>query len=114
MASLALIGSGAIRSFQSSYYDEAGTYDIACPFPLKQIPRTLDGWHMVEGSEAVLDPLTTRITGSTDHITRNYVNEMTGVTLSVLVLYGPAEPGGAAHPRSLLPVEWVQDGGSGC
>ena len=33
-----------------------------------------------------------QITGGTDHILRTYVDELTGVSLGVLVLFGPAEP----------------------
>jgi hypothetical protein len=47
---------------------------------------------MKEGGEQKLDPLTMRVTGGTDHIIRTYVDELTGVSLGVLVLFGPAEP----------------------
>ena len=33
-----------------------------------------------------------RITGGTDHIVRTYADDLTGVSLTVLVLFGPAEP----------------------
>ena len=92
VASTLLIASGIVRAVQTSQFEREHNTLVECPFPLTEIPRTLDGWHVVPGSETVLDPLTTRITGSTDHSIRTYVNEMTGVTLSVLVLYGPAEP----------------------
>ena len=91
-ASLLLIGSGVIRSVQSSEYEAEKSYLVNCPFPLSSIPRQIGDWQVVNGSDVVLDPLTTRISGSTDHIMRTYVDEMTGVMLSVLVLFGPAEP----------------------
>ena len=47
---------------------------------------------MKDGGDQTLDSLTMRITGGTDHILRTYVDELTGVSLVVLVLFGPAEP----------------------
>ncbi len=92
VASLLLVGSGVVRAVQSSQYAAEKDYLIECPFALSGIPRAIDAWHVLEGSETVLDPLTTRITGSTDHVIRTYVDDMTGVMLSVLVLFGPAGP----------------------
>ena len=92
LASLILIGSGAIRAYQTQHFQEEGTYQLVSPFPLKEIPHQLEGWHLIDGSTTVLDPLTTRITGSTDHIIGNYVNEQTGVIVTILALFGPAEP----------------------
>jgi hypothetical protein len=56
------------------------------------IPNKLGVWHLVEDGERTLDPLTTRITGSSQHMLRTYADDLTGVTLTVLVLYGPAVP----------------------
>ena len=92
LASLALIGSGFIRDYQTQHYQEENTLSVASPFPLKGIPQQLEGWHLVDGSATVLDPLTTRITGSVDHIIGNYINEQTGVIVTLLALFGPAEP----------------------
>lgn len=92
VASLLLVGSGVVRAVQSSRYAADQNFLVECPFPLSKIPHKIDGWHVLEGSETVLDPLTTRITGSTDHTIWTYVDDMTGVMLSVLVLFGPAEP----------------------
>ena len=92
LASLALIGSGAFRFYQTQRYQEESPIDLASPFPLKEIPQKLDGWHLMDGSATVLDPLTTRITGSIDHTIGNYINEQTGVTVTLLALFGPAEP----------------------
>ena len=91
-ASLLLVSSGITRAVQSSGYAKEQSYPVNCPFPLSSIPRTIGDWKVAGGGEAALDPLTIRISGSTDHILRTYVDEMTGVMLSVLVLFGPAEP----------------------
>lgn len=74
------------------------------PFRLDTIPRALDGWKYVEASETQLDPMTTRITGSTDHMIRTYYDEMTGTAVSVLVLYGPAEPVLPHTPQACYPA----------
>lgn len=92
LSSLMLVGTGIIRQAQAQRYSQTRNLRVEAPFPLSTIPRVIDGWRVVDGSETMLDPLTTRITGSTDHMIRSYFDEMTGVTLSVLVLFGPAEP----------------------
>ena len=110
-ATLLLVGSGVVRAVQSNRYNEDRTASIDCPFPLKTLPRTIGGWHVLNGSETVLDPLTTRITGSTDHILLTYMDDMTGVALSVLVLYGPAEPVLPHTPEVCYPSSGFQPAG---
>ena len=56
------------------------------------IPNKLGVWHLVEGGERTLDDLTMRITGGSQHMLRTYADDLTGVSLTVLVLFGPAEP----------------------
>lgn len=92
LSAVLLAGSAGVRSVQSRYYQEENSYDVAAPFELKNIPKQVDDWQMLEGSEGSLDPLTTRITGSTDHILASYHNEQTGLMLQVMLLFGPAEP----------------------
>jgi len=86
-----LIGSGVVRSAQDRRHQVESSYTEASPFPLKSLPGTLGPWKAV-GDEIELDSLTMRITGGTDHSMRSYVDERTGVSLVVLVLFGPAEP----------------------
>ena len=63
---------------------------------------------MVDGGEMKLDSLTMRITGGTDHILRTYVDELTGVSLVVLVLFGPAEPVIPHTPEVCYPASGYQ------
>ena len=86
-----LVTSGVARSVQDRRHKVESSYSEACPFPLKSLPSTLGRWKFV-GDELKLDSLTMRITGGTDHSMRTYVDELTGVSLVVLVLFGPAEP----------------------
>ncbi|WP_435022696.1 exosortase-associated EpsI family protein (plasmid) [Tundrisphaera sp. TA3] len=63
-----------------------------CPFQLEDIPQQLGSWKNEPSLARQLDDKTVQITGSTDHLVRTYVDDLTGVRLSLLVLYGPAEP----------------------
>ena len=107
-ASMLLVGSGVVRAVQSSQYTADKNSLVECPFPLSKIPQTIEGWHVLKGSDQVLDPLTTRITGSTDHIIRTYYDDGTGVMLSVLVLFGPAEPVIPHTPQICYPSSGFQ------
>ena len=90
---VALLGfSGLVRAVQDRRFGQEKGYLETCPFRLSSIPTSLGGWKVSDDGEKGLDELTLRITGSTDHILRTYVDELTGVTLSVLVLFGPATP----------------------
>jgi hypothetical protein len=86
-----LATSGVARSVQDRRHKVESSYTETCPFPLKSLPSTLGRWKFI-GDEIKLDSLTMRITGGTDHTMRTYVDELTGVSLVVLVLFGPAEP----------------------
>jgi hypothetical protein len=67
-------------------------YKETCPVALSTLPAKLGEWRLIAGGERSLDDMTIRITGGTDYILRSYVDDLTGVSLSVLVLFGPAEP----------------------
>jgi hypothetical protein len=92
LACLLLGTSGVIRTVQDLRHIEETNYVETCPFPLKDLPQKLGAWRLKDGGEQALDPLTMRITGGTEHLLRTYVDELTGVSLGVLVLFGPAEP----------------------
>src|ERR1700683_436164 len=88
-----MLGSSAVyRIVQEQRHKEERNYIESCPFPLKEIPSKLGIWRLKEGGDQLLDSLTMRVTGGTDHILRTYVDDLTGVSLVVLVLFGPAEP----------------------
>ncbi|WP_435011798.1 exosortase-associated EpsI family protein (plasmid) [Tundrisphaera lichenicola] len=87
-----LLISGLARAVQDRRHEVESSITETCPFPLKDIPTTLGGWKIQEGGERTLDSLTMRITGASDYVMRTYVDELTGVSLVVLVLFGPAGP----------------------
>jgi len=84
--------SGIVRAIQERRFAVEKGYLEDCPFPLTSLPKELDGWRVIDGQDKTLDAPTARITGATEHVMRTYVDELTGVTLSVLILFGPAEP----------------------
>jgi len=101
----ALIGaSGLVRVIQDRQFGLVKSSIPPSPFRMEQIPTRIDTWVSQPGDEVKLDPLTVRITGSTDHVMRNYVDELTGAKLSVLVLYGPAEPVAPHTPEVCYPA----------
>jgi hypothetical protein len=88
--------SGLVRVWQDWRYDTAKNQEVKAPFPLKNLPRdlglgSLKEWHALPDTEAVLDPQIARVAGSVDSLVRVYRDDLTGVAITVLVLYGRAE-----------------------
>ena len=108
-ASLLLVGSGALRAIQASRHQEEKNYKVQSPFALKDLPKSVGTWRIVEGSETKLDDLTTRITGSTDYVLWKYKDDQTGTMLSALILYGPAEPVVPHTPQVCYPATGFRD-----
>ena len=92
IACVLLTTTGLIRNDQDRQIGRDRSAIDPCPFPLNRLPENLGDWTIREGSEFQLDDQTVRITGSTEHLIRTYTDNFTGVQLSVLILYGPAEP----------------------
>jgi hypothetical protein len=85
--------SGVVRAMQERRHKFERAYKDTCPIDLKNLPDHFGKeWHRIKEGDKRLDDLTMRITGGTDHLIRTYANNLTGVFLTVLVLYGPAEP----------------------
>jgi hypothetical protein len=81
-----LAGSGGSRLWQERRVERSLMEGRVSPFPLADLPMDLGAW---KGRETTLDPRIVRGSGSTDIITRRYVDQGTGVGLDVVVLYGP-------------------------
>ena len=82
-----LVGSGGIRSWQAWKVSASLEQGKKSSFSLKELPLTLGSW---QGEDAILDPQIARRTGASDAIFRRYVDQTTGTTVEVIVLYGPA------------------------
>lgn len=81
-----LLISGGVRLRQVRRVEAALTQGRESPFPLSTVPLALGSW---VGTPTDLDPRIVEATGSTDHVTRRYVDRRTGVTIDVILLYGP-------------------------
>ena len=85
-ACLLVLASGFVRQIQvdrvRKYMDEGRV----APFKLAAVPMQLGSW---TGKGVELDPAIVKGTGSNDLITRRYTDSQTGVSLDVIVLYGP-------------------------
>ena len=92
IACVLLGASGVVRAVQDRRHDDERNYVETCPIPLASLPKKLGVWRLVEDGDKKLDPLTMRITGGSDYMMRAYADDLTGVTLVVLLLFGPAEP----------------------
>lgn len=109
-ACVLLVASGSTRLIQERQHqgERGGTQD--CPIDLAKIPTKLGAWHLVDGSDQKLPDLTMRITGGTDHLIRSYANDLTGVSVMVLILYGPAEPVMPHVPAICYPASGYNEG----
>lgn len=90
LAASLLAMAGGVQAWQDQRFDAAVLDAKNPPYPMSDLPQTVGPWRMV-GEEGQLDDRTIQIAGCSDYITRNYIDERTGVSLSVLVAYGPAE-----------------------
>jgi len=91
LACVLLGASGGVRAWQDHRFATVQSSVAVSPFPLKDLPLTLGDWRAQEGSDTILDPRIAQIAGSSDHVIRIYTNAATGQSLSVLVLFGPAQ-----------------------
>jgi hypothetical protein len=91
MVCLIFGASGLIRVWQDLRFETVKNEEVKPLFPLKNLERTLGSWRALEDKEAVLDPQIARVAGSVDSLVRIYVDELTGVAVTVLILYGRAE-----------------------
>ena len=90
MACLMLAASGAIRVDQERRFATAADDASTPPFSMRSLPEKLGNWRM-QGKEGRLPKETIQIAGCSDYMTRVYVDDTTGVALTVLVAFGPAE-----------------------
>jgi len=81
-----LAASGGSRLWQERRVERSLMEGRVSPFPLADLPMDLGAW---KGRETTMDPRIVRSSGSTDIVTRRYVDQATGVGLDVVVLYGP-------------------------
>jgi hypothetical protein len=107
---LLLAASGGVRLWQDSRLAAAASDSAVCPIRLASLPDRLGPWE-TQGEEGKLDPQTQQIAGCTDYLIRTYADRRTGVALSVLISYGPAERVFPHSPLVCFPaVGFAQEG----
>jgi Protein of unknown function (DUF3485) len=105
----ALLGlSGGLRFWRDRQFQALAAVNKTCPFPLKDLPKVLGSWHMIDESEAKLDPEIARTAGSSDHIIRTYRDDKSGEVVVVLVLYGLSSAVFAHIPEFCYPASGFQ------
>lgn len=110
IACVLLGSSGLIRTVQERRHQFEKSYKESCPIELTKISTKFGDWKLIQGGEKYLDPMTMRITGGTDHLIRTYANDLTGVSLTVLILFGPADPVLPHTPQVCYPTSGYSEG----
>ena len=82
--------SGAARACQYHRMFVAARAATEAPIGLSNLPSTFGGWKAF-GPDISMDTKTIQIAGCSDYVTRMYADERTGVVVTALVAYGPAE-----------------------
>ncbi len=83
-----LLGSAAARALQTDRIEnKIQTIRKRPKVDLASLPMDMGPW---KGSATDLDPVIARATGADQIVTRRFINQETGVTLEVILLYGPA------------------------
>jgi hypothetical protein len=90
LACVIIAASGLLRINQERAFADAARSAQTPPFPMRELPRELGEHWKMQGEEQELDPDTLTIAGCSDYMLRRYVDDRTGVALTVLVSFGPA------------------------
>jgi hypothetical protein len=103
LACMLLGASGGVRAWQDHRFATVLNRVESAPFPLKNIPRALGDWRVQDGSEKRLDPEVAQVAGCSDSVIRTYHNSTTGVSVTVLILFGPAQAVFGHRPEVCYP-----------
>ena len=83
-----LLGSATVRAWQTDRIEsEIQAVRKRPKVDLAALPMQMGHW---KGVSTGLDPIIARGTGADQVVTRRYINQETGVSLEVILLYGPA------------------------
>jgi len=85
-----LVISGVARHGRDWQFQSLSRVSEVPPFALSEFPKELGSWHVAEGSETTLEPDIARVAGASDHLIRTYVDEKSGESAVVMILYGLA------------------------
>lgn len=87
LACAALVGSGMVRARQDDRISTALQQGMESPITLEDVPMTLGPW---QGEPTEIDPEVVRATGAIQVVTRQYINQATGVRIQVILQFGKA------------------------
>jgi Protein of unknown function (DUF3485) len=87
VCALLLVASGLVRGWQDRRLRHGMREGRAAVVPLKSVPLELGAW---SGVDTKLDPEIARVTAADLIVTRRYTNRNTGVTVEVILLFGPS------------------------
>lgn len=82
-----LVGSAYVRQWQAARIEQGLELGRRRQIDLEAVPLTIGQW---EGEPTKIDEQIARVTGADQIVTRRYVNQQTGVSLELILLYGPA------------------------
>lgn len=85
-----LVTSGGVRAWQDHRMVVAARKATETPIGLAHLPSSFGGWKAI-GPDMTMDTKTVQIAGCSDYVTRMYSDERTGVIVTALIAYGPAE-----------------------
>ncbi len=112
---LLLVISGVVRYGRDGQFQSLSRESEAPPFPLSEFPKEIGSWRMKEDSEETLEPDIARIAGASDHMVRTYVDESSGQSAVVMILYGlaakvfPHVPEVCYPANGFVPVSGAKD-----
>ena len=95
---------GGVRFWREWQFNSLSKESGVAPFGLKELPRELGDWRVVEGSESTLEPDIAQIAGASDHLIRTYINEKSGTTAVLMVIYGLATRVWSHTPDACYPA----------
>lgn len=111
LACAIVAASGLIRVNQESAFADAAQSAEIAPFRMADLPPQLgEHWEQV-GEDQILEEETLQIAGCADYVIRNYVDNRTGVSLTVLVAFGPADRVFPHSPVVCFPANGFQPRG---
>ncbi len=106
---LLLATSAGVRAWQTIQVGQITENSKTSPFPLKEIPLQIGHW---QGTDGELDDFISRIAGAVDNVSRQYVDDRTGVQVNCIIVFGPAHKVMFHSPERCYPTSgFRQDGG---
>ena len=103
--------SGFVRINQERQFADAARSVETAPFSMRDLPKELGEHWIMDGDEQILDAKTQQIAGCSDYMCRTYIDDRTGVRLTVLVAFGPADRVFYHSPVECFPANGFQHRG---